>query len=86
MEDERSNVVVKSFPENRRITGSRQSETAQLSESEAISSADPVADPPNIISAQQPLLIDPGVNRSEKTDVLRYFPDLAPTMGRKRSK
>ena len=84
--DVRSKAVVKSFSENHRITGSRQSETAHKGCNEDIASPDPVADSPNMISAQQPLLIDPGVNQSEKTDVLPYFPDRAPTMGRKRSK
>ena len=85
MEDVRSNAVVKSFPENHRITGSRQSETVPEGCNEDTSSRDPVAYPPNMISAQQPLLIEPGLNQSEKTDVLRYFPDLMSTKRRKRS-
>ena len=56
LEDERSNAVVKRFSENHRITGSGQSGTAQEGCNEDIASPDPVADPPNMVGAQQPLL------------------------------
>ena len=56
LEDERSNAVVKRFSENHRITGSRQSESAQEGGNEGTASPDPVADPPNMVGAQQPLL------------------------------
>ena len=77
-------TVVESFSENHRITGSFLQKTPQDADTQAVVSSDPVVDPPNTIGMQQALLIDSSEIPPEKSDVLRYFPDLTPSCSKRR--